>query len=575
MDTPLTLLAARFSAALSAAFGDEHAATDPALRRGQHADFQADLALGLARKLKKQPREVAQAIVEKLDVSGIVSKVEIAGPGFINLTLDGVVLSQTVRAMAADARLGVPFAAQKDVIVIDYSSPNVAKEMHVGNMRSTIIGDAISRVGEHVGHEVVRQNHLGDWGTPFGMLIEHLVDLGGDNQELSIADLDAFYKQARTKFDGDPAFMERSRLRVVALQGGDEQTLALWRRLVDESAKYFAKVYDYMHVKLQPGDLAGESIYNPMLHGVVSALREKGLLSESDGAQCAFPPGFKNKEGDPLPLIVQKNDGGFGYAATDLAAVQYRQQKLGGTRLLYVVGAPQQQHFAMVFAVAEMAGWLAPPVRAIHVAFGSILGPDKKMFKTRSGTAVKLIELLEEARERAAVVVAEKSPDLDDATKQEVARKIGMGAVKYADLSSDRMKDYVFDWNRMLAFDGNTAPYLQYAYARTQSIFRKVGSTVTDPAAIVVEEPAERALAIELFGFGNAVLDVDATLLPHKLCTYLYGVAMAFMGFYEKCPILKAESEATKASRLALADLTAKVLAQGLDLLGIEVPDKM
>ena len=575
MDTPLTLLAARFSAALSAAFGDEHAATDPALRRGQHADFQADVALGLARKLKKQPREVAQAIVEKLDVSGIVSKVEIAGPGFINLTLDGAVLSQTVRAMAADARLGVPFAAQKDVIVIDYSSPNVAKEMHVGNMRSTIIGDAISRVGEHLGHKIVRQNHLGDWGTPFGMLIEHLVDLGGDNQELSIADLDAFYKQARTKFDGDPAFMERSRLRVVALQGGDAQTLALWRRLVDESAKYFAKVYDYMHVKLQPGDLAGESIYNPMLHGVVSELREKSLLSESEGAQCAFPPGFKNKEGEPLPLIVQKNDGGFGYAATDLAAVQYRQQKLGGTRLLYVVGAPQQQHFAMVFAVAEMAGWLAPPVRAIHVAFGSILGPDKKMFKTRSGTAVKLIELLEEARERAAVVVAEKSPDLDDATKQEVARKIGMGAVKYADLSSDRMKDYVFDWNRMLAFDGNTAPYLQYAYARTQSIFRKVGSTVTDPAAIVVEEPAERALAIELFGFGNAVLDVDATLLPHKLCTYLYGVAMAFMGFYEKCPILKAESEATKASRLALADLTAKVLAQGLDLLGIEVPEKM
>lgn len=575
MDTPLTLLAARFSAALSAAFGDEHAATDPALRRGQHADFQADVALGLARKLKKQPREVAQAIVAQLDVSGIVSKIEIAGPGFINLTLDGAVLSQTVRAMAGDARLGVPFAAQKDVIVIDYSSPNVAKEMHVGNMRSTIIGDAISRVGEHVGHKVVRQNHLGDWGTPFGMLIEHLVDLGGDNQELSIADLDAFYKQARTKFDGDPAFMERSRQRVVALQGGDPQTLALWRRLVDESAKYFAKVYDYMHVKLQPGDLAGESIYNPMLHGVVSALREKGLLSESDGAQCAFPPGFKNKEGEPLPLIVQKNDGGFGYAATDLAAVQYRQQKLGGTRLLYVVGAPQQQHFAMVFAVAEMAGWLAPPVRAIHVAFGSILGPDKKMFKTRSGTAVKLIELLEEARERAAVVVAEKSPDLDDATKQEVARKIGMGAVKYADLSSDRMKDYVFDWNRMLAFDGNTAPYLQYAYARTQSIFRKVGSTVTDPAAIVVEEPAERALAIELFGFGNAVLDVDATLLPHKLCTYLYGVAMAFMGFYEKCPILKAESEATKASRLALADLTAKVLAQGLDLLGIEVPDQM
>ena len=575
METPLSILATRFETALRAAFGDEHAKTDAAIRRGQHADFQADVALGLARKLKKSPREVAEAIVANLDVAGIASKLEIAGPGFINITLDSDILSKTVRAVAADPRLGVELAATKDVIVIDYSSPNVAKEMHVGNMRSTILGDAISRVGEHVGHKVVRQNHLGDWGTPFGMLIEHLIDLGGDSSELSISDLDAFYKQARTKFDSDPAFVDRARLRVVALQSGDEATLTLWRRLVDESARYFGKVYEYMGVKLQPGDLAGESIYNPMLHGVVSELREKGLLSESDGAQCAFPPGFKNKEGDPLPLIVQKNDGGFGYAATDLAAVRYRQEKLGGTRLLYVVGAPQAQHFSMVFAVAEMAGWLKPPVRAIHVAFGSILGEDKKMFKTRSGNAVKLIELLEEAKERALVVVGEKSPDLDDATKAEVARKVGIGAVKYGDLSSDRMKDYVFDWKRMLAFDGNTAPYIQYAYARTQSIFRKIGPAPVDPVAIVIGEPAERALAIELFGFGAAVHDVDATLLPHKLCTYLYGVAMTFMGFYEKCSIKNAETEAIRQSRLALADVTAKVLAQGLDLLGIEVPEQM
>ena len=574
MEHPLVTLAARFSTALEKAFGAEHAAADPVLRRGQHADYQADVALGLARKLKVPPRQVAEQIVANLDLAGLASKVEVAGPGFVNVTLDADYLARTAQAAAADPRLGVGRAEKLDVVVIDYSSPNVAKEMHVGNMRSTIIGDAISRTLEFLGHKVVRQNHLGDWGTPFGMLIEHLVDLGGDPSELSISDLDAFYRQARTKFDGQEGFADRARSRVVLLQAADAMTLELWRKLVDESTRYFARVYEHIGVKLRPEDVAGESLYNPMLHGVVDALRAQGLLVESDGAQCVFPEGYKNKEGDPLPLIVQKQDGGFGYAATDLAAVQYRIGKLGGTRLLYVVGAPQAQHFGMVFAVARAAGWLREPVVATHVGFGSVLGPDKKMFKTRSGEAVKLIELLEEAQELALATVVEKNPELDEATRDDVARKIGIGAVKYADLSSDRVKDYIFDWKRMLAFEGNTAPYLQYAYARIRSIFRRADVSA-DPSAIVLREPAEKALALELLGFAAAVEDVATTLQPHRLCTYLYGVALSFTSFYEKCPVLKAEDEATKASRLALSDVTSRVLAQGLDLLGIQVPERM
>jgi arginyl-tRNA synthetase len=572
VEHPLVTLSARFASALEKAFGPEHRGTDPAVRRGQHADYQADVALGLARKLKLPPREVAQKIVAELDLAGIASKVDVAGPGFVNVTLAPEYLAETTRALARDPRLGIVTTKTPERVVIDYSAPNVAKEMHVGNMRSTIIGDALSRVLEHLGHTVIRQNHLGDWGTPFGMLIEHLVDLG-ENENLSVSDLDAFYKQARSKFDGDPAFAERARQRVVALQSGDKKTLTLWRRLVDESTRYFAKVYAAMAVKLRPEDIAGESLYNPMLHGVVDALREAGLLRESDGAQCVFPPGFKNKEGEPLPLIVQKQDGGFGYAATDLAAIRYRVGQLGGTKILYVVGAPQAQHFGMVFAVAKEAGWLAPPVLATHVAFGQILGPDKKMFKTRRGDAVKLIELLDEARDLAKATVTEKNPDLDESTRDDVARMIGIGSIKYADLSSDRVKDYIFDWRRMLAFEGNTAPYLQYAHARIRSILRRAEATA-EPSAITIGEPAERALALALYGFAAAVEDVAVTLQPHRLCTYLYDLANAFTSFYETCPVLKA-AEDVRLSRLALCEVTARVLAQGLELLGIEAPERM
>jgi arginyl-tRNA synthetase len=421
------------------------------------------------------------------------------------------------------------------------------------------------------------------------MLLEHLSDRGagtegelgagghdgGDPQTPASGDLTAFYQEARRRFDGDLAFADRARRRVVLLQGGDEATLALWRRFVAESLRYLGTIYDKLGVTLRESDVAAESLYNPMLAGIVVDLTEKGLARESEGALCVFPPGFAGREGEPLPLIVRKQDGGFGYAATDLVAVRHRTGTLGARRLVYVVGATQAQHLAMVFEVAKMAGWLGPPARAEHVAFGSILGPDKKMFKTRAGETVRLVELLDEAVQRARDVVAEKNADLDASTREEVARAVGIGAVKYADLSSDRVKDYVFDWARMLAFEGNTAPYLQYAHARIRSIFRRAGEPVPAPEAVALAAPAERALALSLLGFGAVVHEVADTLQPHRLCTYLFGLSTAFSTFYEQCPVLKAATDEERASRLVLCDLTARVLARGLALLGIEAPDRM
>jgi arginyl-tRNA synthetase len=428
MADPRTTLEPRFEAALRAAFGDEHAKTDPVLRRSDRADYQADVAMALAKKVGKPPRDVAKLIMDHLDLSDIADKVEVAGPGFINVTLSAAFLGAAATLVARDPRAGVVVSATPETVVVDYSAPNVAKEMHVGHVRSTVIGDSLARVLETLGHTVLRQNHVGDWGTPFGMLIEHLLDLGEEAAlATSITDLDAFYKQAREKFDGEPAFAERSRQRVVLLQGGDEQTLTLWKRFTDASKRYFGAVYEKLGVKLKEEHVRGESFYNPMLAGIVTELEGKGLTEVSDGAVCVFPAGFTNKEGTRLPLIVRKQDGGYGYAATDLAAIRSRTQDLHATRLLYVVGAPQQQHFAMVFSVAKAAGWLKEPARAEHVAFGSILGPDKKMFKTRAGGTVKLAELLDEAVQRAAAAVAEKNPELDEATRAEVARKIGVG----------------------------------------------------------------------------------------------------------------------------------------------------
>ncbi len=575
MSTITDALASRFEKGITEAFGADHAGTAPVLRRSSHADFQADVALSLARKLGRPPREVAQELVSKLDLQGIADKVEIAGPGFVNITLAASWLASALETAAADPRLGVA-AQATETVVIDYSSPNVAKEMHVGHIRSTLIGDSLARVLEHLGHRVIRQNHLGDWGTPFGMLIEHLLDTtGGEADKLSIRDLDAFYREARGKFDSDPTFADRARQRVVLLQGGDEKTLELWRLLVDLSTSYFGKIYERLGVKLEASDVCGESFYNPKLPEVVEELRRQGLLEESEGAECVFPPGFTTKEGKPLPLIVRKNDGGYGYAATDLAAIRHRTGTLGATRILYVVGAPQQQHLAMVFAVAEKAGWLPAPARATHVAFGSILGPDKKMFKTREGGTVKLADLLDEAVSRAHAIIEEKNPEqLDEAARKDIARVVGIGALKYVDLSSDRVKDYVFDWKRMLAFDGNTAPYLQFAHARTRSILRKAGGG-TAPGSIVVATPEERALALTLLELGDTVAGVAETLQPHRLCTYLFDLATVTTSFLERCPVLKADDESTRTSRLRLCELASKVLATGLGLLGIDAPEVM
>jgi arginyl-tRNA synthetase len=552
------------------------------VRRSERADYQADLAMSLGKALKRAPREVAAAVVAKLDLQGIAERVEIAGPGFINVTLSRDFLEREALALAGDPRLGVPLAAKRDKVILDYSAPNVAKEMHVGHLRSTIIGDALGRILDALGHEVVRQNHVGDWGTPFGMLIEQLVDLGQADRrgaDADVGELSAFYRNARVKFDQDPAFAERSRRRVVLLQAGDAHTLELWRVLIDVSKKYFNETYSRLGVQLRDEHLQGESFYNSMLAEVAEDLERRGIAQMNDGALCVFVPGFTNREGEPLPLIVRKQDGGFGYAATDLAALRYRTQTLGGTRLLYVVGAPQTQHLQMVFKVGELAGWLKPPARAEHVAFGSILGADKRMLKTRAGDTVSLAALVAEAIERADAETAKRDPDLDSAARRALAPKIGIGAVKYADLANDRIKDYVFDWDRMLAAEGRTGPYLQYAHARIHSIFRKATETgvaaATAQAPVALAEPAERALGLELLGFGAAVLESADTLKPHRLAGYLYDLAAAFTGFFERCPVLRAPDDETRESRLKLCALTASVLARGLGLLGIEAPERM
>jgi arginyl-tRNA synthetase len=577
---PQSALAALLRAAVTAAFGAAHAGVDPMVRRSERADYQADLAMGLAKTLRQSPRQVATAIVAAADFGSLCERVEIAGPGFINFTLKTSAIEQGLAVLAADDRLGVPRPAQVDRIVIDYSSPNVAKEMHVGHVRTTIIGDALARVLEFVGHEVIRQNHIGDWGTPFGMLIEHLLDVSGGQPiaHSNLGELNDFYRAARVKFDSDPAFADRARHRVVLLQAGDARTLELWRELVEISKLHFFAIYHKLGVTLQAADIRGESAYNSALPETAAELERLGLAKINDGALCVFAPGFANREGEPLPLIVRKQDGGFGYAATDLAALRYRTQTLRGTRLLYVVGAPQAQHFAMVFAVGELAGWLKPPVRAEHVAFGAVLGADKKMLKTRAGDTVRLASLLDEAVERAEAELKRRDPDGDPAVRRTLAPQIGIGAIKYADLSNDRIKDYVFDWDRMLAAEGRTGPYLQYAYARIHSIFRKAaegGIARGTTATIRLAEPAERALALELLGFGRAVTEAAETLHPHRLCGYLYDLAAAFTAFFEACPVLRAPDDATRDSRLALCGLTARALARGLDLLGIHAPERM
>ena len=607
-------------------------------KNAEHGDFQINGVMGAAKKAKQNPRELAQKVAEVLADNAVIESAEVAGPGFINLRLRPEFLAQNIQTALNDARFGVAKTDKPQTVVIDYSSPNLAKEMHVGHLRSSIIGDSISRVLEFMGNTVIRQNHVGDWGTQFGMLVAYLVEQQKDNAAFELADLEQFYRAAKVRFDEDPAFADTAREYVVKLQGGDETVLALWKQFVDISLSHAQAVYDTLGLKLRPEDVAGESTYNNDLQPVVDDLAQKGLAVEDDGAKVVFLDEFKNKEGEPAAFIVQKQGGGFLYASTDLACLRYRVGTLHAERLLYVVDHRQALHFEQLFTTSRKAGYLPEDVKAEFIGFGTMMGKDGKPFKTRSGDTVKLVDLLDEAINRAEQVVKEKNPkwqlttELEDGLKkissltnsdnlknklkynlenkkleitlendvvyhlpidkidkivrgaeeytdtalsdaEKIARVVGIGAVKYADLSKNRTSDYVFDWDAMLSFEGNTAPYLQYAYTRVQSVFRKAGEwDATAPT--VLTEPLEKQLAAELLKFEDVLQSVADTAYPHYLAAYLYQIATLFSRFYEACPILKSEG-ATRNSRLQLAKLTGDTLKQGLELLGIDVLDVM
>ena len=602
-------------------------------KNAEHGDFQINGVMGAAKKAKQNPRELAQKVAEALADNTVIESAEVAGPGFINLRLRPEFLAQNIQTALNNARFGVAKTDKPQTVVIDYSSPNLAKEMHVGHLRSSIIGDSISRVLEFMGNTVIRQNHVGDWGTQFGMLVAYLVEQQKDNAAFELADLEQFYRAAKVRFDEDPAFADTAREYVVKLQGGDETVLALWKQFVDISLSHAQAVYDSLGLKLRPEDVAGESKYNDDLQPVVDDLVQKGLAVEDDGAKVVFLDEFKNKEGEPAAFIVQKQGGGFLYASTDLACLRYRIGRLKADRLLYVVDHRQALHFEQLFTTSRKAGYLPENVKAEFIGFGTMMGKDGKPFKTRSGDTVKLVDLLDEAIKKAAIVIKEKShlaqllekiqnafhvdvqlgdlkiklntdeliitlndnysaaiplskqftiKDANNVTEYkdvafdnifENSKKIGIGAVKYADLSKNRTSDYVFDWDAMLSFEGNTAPYLQYAYTRVQSVFRKAGEwDATAPT--VLTEPLEKQLAAELLKFEDVLQSVADTAYPHYLAAYLYQTATLFSRFYEACPILKTEG-ATRNSRLQLAKLTGDTLKQGLDLLGIDVLDVM
>ncbi|MEV8630519.1 arginine--tRNA ligase [Streptosporangium sp. NPDC051023] len=574
MTDPQLVLTERVQQALAAAFGAEYSDADPLIRPSQFADYQANVAMSLSKRLRRAPREVAQEIADHLtDFPGTV---EVSGPGFLNLTLSDDWVTAQANEVLADPRHGVAVPESPQIVVVDYSAPNAAKEMHVGHLRTTIVGDALVRVHEHLGNKVIRQNHLGDWGTPFGMLIEHLLDIG---EKAAVAQLEAgegnaYYQAARAKFDSDPEFNRRARTRVVTLQAEEPETMRLWHIFMNATVRYFNKVYSQLGVTLTDDDIAGESMYNHVLAQVCDELQERGIAVVSDGALCVFPPGYIGREGQPLPFMIRKSDGGYGYATTDMATIRYRVQDLKADRILYVIGATQAQHMSMLFDSARMAGWLPEHVHAEHIQIGSVLGSDGKMFKTRIGKSIKLAELLDEAETRAAQVI--RDSEYGEAERGDIAHAVGMGAVKYADLSVSHDSEYVFDFDRMLALTGNTGPYLQYAQARIRSIFRRGG---VDPAEatgpIVLGNPAERALALKLLGFGAIVAEVAENSTPHRLAAYLFDTASAFTTFFEECPVLKAEDEATRASRLALCALTLRVLETGLGLLGVPVPERM
>lgn len=544
--------------------------------RVQFGDYQANGIMAVAKKLGQVPRQLAEQVVQHLDLAGIASKVDIAGPGFINIFLDRQWLAQQAAQALQLPRLGVSEVTPQ-TIVIDYSAPNVAKEMHVGHVRSTIIGDAAVRTQEFLGHHVIRANHVGDWGTQFGMLIAYLEKQQNEHHEdIALADLEAFYREAKRTYDEDEAFAERARGYVVKLQGGDEYCRAMWKKLVDITMSQNQQVYDRLNVTLTRKDVMGESLYNDMLPGIVADLREKGLAVTSEGATVVFLDEFKNKEGEPMGVIIQKKDGGYLYTTTDIACAKYRYETLHADRVLYYIDSRQHQHLQQAWTIVRKAGYVPESVPLEHHAFGMMLGKDGRPFKTRSGGTIKLSDLLDEAVERAHALVSEKNPEMSAAELKELAEVVGIGAVKYADLSKSRTTDYIFDWDNMLAFEGNTAPYMQYAYTRVLSVFRKAGIEADSLYGdIILTDEREALLATRLLQFEETITQVARDGTPHVMCAYLYDLAGLFSGFYEHCPILSAEEENVRNSRLQLAALTAKTLKQGLDTLGIKTVERM
>ncbi|MFE8942255.1 MULTISPECIES: arginine--tRNA ligase [unclassified Streptomyces] len=583
----------RLADGLSAAL-PEAASADPLLRRSDRADFQANGILALAKRLKGNPRELATRVVEAIPANDVLKEVEVSGPGFLNITVTDRAIVETLAARAADARLGVPFNESAGTTVIDYAQPNVAKEMHVGHLRSAVIGAAMVEILEFTGETVVRRHHIGDWGTQFGMLIQYLIehphelDHSSESEvsgEEAMSNLNRLYKASRALFDSDEEFKTRARARVVDLQAGDEETLALWQRFVDESKIYFYSVFDKLDMDIRDTDVVGESGYNDMLVETCRILEETGVAVRSEGALCVFFDDVKGPDGNPVPLIVQKSDGGFGYAATDLSAIRDRVRNLKATSLLYVVDARQSLHFKMVFETARRAGWLNDEVKAHQLAFGTVLGKDGKPFKTREGETVRLVDLLDEAVERATEVVREKEESYREKTGQsllteaeivENGRYVGIGAVKYADLSTSAARDYKFDLDQMVSLNGDTSVYLQYAYARVRSIFGKAGDRTPVAHPELELAPAERALGLHLDGFAETVAEAAAEYAPHKLTAYLYQLASLYTTFYDQCPVVKPEPAREVAeNRLFLCDLTARTLHQGMALLGIRTPERL
>ncbi|GHE87632.1 arginine--tRNA ligase [Thalassotalea profundi] len=561
--------------------------TNPAVsisNRANFGDYQANGVMGAAKKLKTNPRELASKVLEHLDLNGIADNIELAGPGFINIHLDKAWLAQQLTKISKDEYLGVSQRGSSandkvQTVVVDYSAPNLAKEMHVGHLRSTIIGDAVVRALEFRGDKVIRQNHMGDWGTQFGMLLAHLSDKLQANEvaETALADLENFYREAKVRFDEEEGFADRARDYVVKLQGGDADCAKLWQQFIDISITHSEEIYQKLNVTLSRDDIMGESAYNPDLPVVIDELMTKGIAVEDQGAKVVFIDEMANKDGEPSVFIVQKSGGGYLYATTDLSACRYRTDKLNADRIVIFTDARQALHFKQVELVARKAGFLPENVGYDHCPFGMMMGDDGKPFKTRTGGTIKLAELLDEAIVRAKEVISEKNPDYDQETLNEISRKVGIGAVKFADLSKNRTSDYIFNWKTMLSFEGATAPYLQYAYSRIQSIFTKADFNRNDDGNIItIIEPQEKALALKLLQLEDVIDAVVSECTPNLLCNYLYELASLYMSFYEACPILKEGiSSETKQSRLALCLLISKTLKQGLDVLGIDVMDRM